>query len=453
MRDFDLLIKPLAENEILCGCGDCLVDGIPVWDAMRYHLRILYMRAHGINYLNPQSKVKAGPLIRSVIRSFFQFIGFKKSCEYLFFSFPRVDRIGGVYLDKFTDPIIEVAGLKSYAIMEYGRGGVHFTPRLHNDRVIYLEHLVLWARIDAFFSGRFRKEHHGELEHLSTCIKAAYGDILSKKKIESRAVYMVRYVHRLAAFFKKAGGKCVIGPSRAYQALPFLAAREAGIRTLELQHGITYGETVMYSGFRSTAIVPDWFCEFGDNHPKDVYGINPERMVNIGWALFDYLKTVPSELEVKDKDVLVISAPTVSEKVLNAICILAQENRDSCFYFRPHPHEHLTPEQMDRIKNEPNITLQDNSINIAVVLQSFTYVVGENSTVLYEALSLGKRVGRLYFEGLAPLYLTEEERPLFWAVSDQTSFRAFLDAERGIVQNKSIYSPFDKDTFMQITNQ
>jgi len=449
MNDFDSVLKQLAENEVRCGCGACVVDGIPVWDALRYKLRIRYLRKLGFDYLDPGFPVRIGGLLRSVVKSFFQLCRTRGSYECIFFSFPRVDRISGKYLDKFTDPIIEAAGIKSYLILERGRGGVHSTPRLHQDRLVYLELLVILAKIDALFAFRLRKRHKSELARLSASIRQAYGEILSEKEIEKNAVDAICYVRRLASFLRKVNGKCVIGPSRAYQAFPFLAARAAGMKTIELQHGITYGETVMYSGYQSPGIVPDWFCEFGDNRPRDVYGIRPERMVNIGWALFDYLKTIPAELTVKEKDVLVVSEPVPSVELLNAVCVLARENRESCFYFRPHPNEHLTADQIRLIENEPNVVVQDNGINIAVALQSFSYIIGENSTVLYEALSMGKIVGRLFFEGLSPRYLTEDDKALFWEISDKESFELFMSA--GCIKGqKSIYSPFDREAFMHI---
>ena len=449
MSDFESALIQLTEREARYKCGACTVDGIPVWDALRYQLRILYLRSQGHDYMDTGSPVQIIGLFRSVIMSFFHLCRLRGSYDCIFFSFPRMDRINGEYLDKFTDPIIEVADIKSYLILERGRGGSHPAPRLHQDRIAYLEYLVALSVIDALFSFRFKRKHKSELTQLCTSIRQAYGEILSEKAIERKAIDAICYVRRLASLLKRVNGKCVIGPSRTYQAFPFLAARVAGMKTIELQHGITYGETVMYSGYQSPGIVPDWFCEFGDNRPRDVYGIRPERMVNIGWALFDYLKTIPTELTVKEKDVLVISEPVVSEALLNAVCMLARENRDSVFYFRRHPHEHFTAEQLRLIESEPNVEVQDNGINIAVVLQSFTHVIGENSTVLYEALSMGKKVGRVFFDGLAPKYLTPEDKALFWEISDKESFESFLNAACTKGQ-RSIYSPFDREAFMHV---
>ena len=114
---------------------------------------------------------------------------------------------------------------------------------------------------------------------------------------------------------------------------------------------------------------------------------------------------------------------------------------------RPHPHEIVTTEQLKMIESENNVKIQDKTINIAIVLQSFNHVLGENSTVLYEALAIHKKVGRLFYKRLNPKYLEESDRDCFWEIHNQDDFEQFLKDDVSSKKTKSIYSKFDKELF------
>ena len=157
---------------------------------------------------------------------------------------------------------------------------------------------------------------------------------------------------------------------------------------------------------------------------------------------------LPHDLTFSEKDVLVVSDPQCTDAMLNAVILLAEAFREVTFHFRPHPHEVLTAEHKAKIVAHQNIVIQDFQINITEVLMAVKYVIGENSTVLYEALSEGCRSGKLYFDGLNPIYLHEDDRGSFWEINNLESFKSFLNGKEEKVK-KSIYSPFDKELFMK----
>ena len=99
---------------------------------------------------------------------------------------------------------------------------------------------------------------------------------------------------------------------------------------------------------------------------------------------------------------------------------------------------------MKIIDSMPNVKLQDKKINITVVLQGFSHIVGENSTVLYEALAIHKKVGRLCYPKLHPKYLEESDKDCFWEISSQQDFVTFLKEDVSSKKSKCIYSPFNK---------
>lgn len=94
-----------------------------------------------------------------------------------------------------------------------------------------------------------------------------------------------------------------------------------------------------------------------------------------------------------------------------------------------------------------NIHIDDNTQNILVTLNQFKHIIGENSIVLYEALSYGKKVGRLYMNGLAPKNLDKEDSAYFWRIEDADSFKEFIDASPEAKKQRKIYSKFDRNLF------
>ena len=86
-----------------------------------------------------------------------------------------------------------------------------------------------------------------------------------------------------------------------------------------------------------------------------------------------------------------------------------------------------------------------------MALHSFDQIIGENSTVLYEALAINKKVGKLYFEGLDPKYLEEGDRECFWEIRDQQDFESFIKGTVGQKKSMCMYSLFDKNKYLKIT--
>lgn len=91
----------------------------------------------------------------------------------------------------------------------------------------------------------------------------------------------------------------------------------------EFQHGITNGETCLYSGYYNPDIDPDYFLTFGDACHKNVFGIPENKIINIGWAFKSYLKQQHLNTEFFPDTFLVISEPEISQKVIDIVIYFA----------------------------------------------------------------------------------------------------------------------------------
>ena len=180
----------------------------------------------------------------------------------------------------------------------------------------------------------------------------------------------------------------------------------------------------------------------------DKYGIDINQIKVIGFAFNDYLSQFyKGETAVSPNDVLIVSDPHITDKMIAACLILAKANPSIHFYYRAHPGEILSDTQKDNLLCLKNIHLDDNSVNLLVVLQRFSHILGENSTAIYEALSLGKKVGKLYMEGLSPKDIDKDDPDYFWRIEDTNSFEEFINASPEEKKQRKIYSKFNRKLF------
>ena len=455
--EIDLLIKNICEKESEYQIYNINIKGISLYNFIRQDLRTKYLKLHGIKCMDLVSAIDIRRTLVSAFVSMYHVLNllFFPICRSnVFIAFSRTDKIGSYYCDKFTDPFIDSSNIgNDYIIFEHGRGGIHHRPRLHNSNIIYSDIITIIARLISLFVSVFwRYKHKKELTSLFSSLYSIYDkEVINEKQIVRSLLYSLLYTKQYKFLLKKIGAKRIFAPVRPVE--EFIAARQLSLQCFEMQHGVTYGETVLYSGYSERMITPDFFLAFGDNDPKNVYGIEEDKIFNVGWPLSEYILRVAGTNVCNKKDILVISEPEVSEAIISVVLKLAKENPDNQFYIRPHPHEKYDEDQLHKIHSLPNINIQDNTINISVALQNFQNIIGENSTVLYEALDLHRKVGKLFFEGLHPIYLNSNDKESFWEIYSLADFSDFLEGTNINKKARNIYSRFDKDLFNSLINK
>ena len=451
--DEQLLIIKIVQRENESGCFDIIIGGIPIHSCIAESLRMSFLKSQGFGQMVNRQGANSADVIKTFFNSCYHLVKLLLShrrYENLIYSFARVDKVGESYMDKFTDPVIELSDIKdNYIIFERSRGGKHSKPRAHSGNVVYSDSidiiLDIYARI---FCGSYKKKHKNEFVEYFKCIKDVYGEENINEQFLSHDIYFrILKIRFYKWLFKKLGIKRLFSVSRNFFLTLLYSAKSSGIPVYEFQHGITYAETTEYSGYRHPMFTPDKFLAFGDNEPKDVYGIDEKDIVEIGWAFGSYIENVKvEELEdVREDDILVISDPTVTSQIIDATITLANSSPHLKFYIRCHPMELLTQEHVDKLEKYKNIHIQDRTINIAVVMKYFTNVIGESSTVLYEALSANKKVGKLFMSGMKPRYLKEEDSACFWKITGINDFKEFVNGKSDEKVSKSIYSEFKKE--------
>jgi len=100
-----------------------------------------------------------------------------------------------------------------------------------------------------------------------------------------------------------------------------------------------------------------------------------------------------------------------------------------------------------------NIFIQGNTVESTLAIMSYKFLLGENSSVLYEALSFGKKVGRINYGGLLPELVEGNVIDGFYYLNGPNDFNFFINSSintESKVDNLA-YSDFDKDKFNSLT--
>lgn len=456
MVTYDEIVKDVCQREIENGCYDVKIENVDIYNYVKRDFRNKALSLYGLmekaSFVHQSKWIK----LKAIIFSLYQLCDIiirRKKFANCIYSFRRVDKVDGIYVDKFTDPLIDNSNIKdSFIVLEAGRDGLHSKPRCHDDQIIYVEFInalaILWSRM---FVTKFKDKNSVTFDQLFKSIDRAFPNIeYTHDEVFKSVYYGVLKSKFYTFFFKKIQCERFFAPSRSDFQVMIPAARKNKMMVVELQHGITYSESMTYSGFRSIMFTPDIFLAFGEMVPKNVYGIEEEKIYNIGFAFLDYIKDCLSSKEIEEGGVLLISEPSVTSKMVSVALKLAERYPNITFSFRPHPMEQLSKDQLERIKSVRNIVIDDNTQNIMVSLTQYKHVLGENSTVLYEALSLGCMVGKLTMEGLSPKYLEESDKSFFFEINNVDDFGVFYNCSKVNDNVKHIYSPYNREKFEEL---
>lgn len=454
MEESNLLNDIIKTEEQLKLYDDTLL-GIPLWRIVRYHSRLNYLTKK-TGYLAGSSVVKIGKPRIKFISGFWGLLG--KHNISMFFSFNRLVRCNDCYLDKFVDPVIFESEIENqnYVIIDppnyigdYKRA--HKQNTISNEgRTIFAQFLKYWFKLIVHV--RYARR----INRLFNKSKEAFLLSNSYRKVyfSEIAGFLANYNYYL--FWLKR-----IKPDRVFVVyregyFPQIAVcKKLGIPIAEFQHGITLDKTVSFTGSYDIRIDPDYFLTFGEYWKGNQFGMPLDRMVNIGWAYSKFLaKQFANVNKNNDNDVLVISSPEISDAILDALTELSKSKGDFRFHIRLHPCESYNEKQKEKLANIPCAEVVDNKIDSAIVLPTYKHVVGENSSVIYEALSMGCKVGMLNLCGLRPAVDLPGIKESFYVINNADDFEKFLsNRETSNNINGGFYSRFDGKEFMDFVEK
>lgn len=453
----DDILKDICKREIDNKLYAIEANHISIYNVVRRSCRDKMMSLYGYGENLRVKRVSVNECRKTFLKSLWQLTKIAitgRKAENLIRSFERIEMVDNLYVDKFTDPLIDFSAISdSFIIFEQARTGKHLTPRIHETDVIYTDCIYRIAHhLLPIIKKLYLKKYNSQVCRLLSTIETTFPEIdINKEEITNSIIENDFCIHLFVVLFRRLCIKRLFAPARGSFMHMIPAAKKLGIKVYELQHGVTYSESLTYSGYNDPMFTPDFFLSFGKINNAWCYGITENKIIEIGWAFENYLNIEHSDYNIQNK-VLVISSPAISKQMVAITCLLASSNQHIHFYFRPHPNEQIDSEGLNRIKKYPNITIDNNLENILVTLMRFKNVIGENSTVLYEAMSMGKKVGKLRMNGLEPKYLSEEDVKYFFEIKNNDEFVKFIKAPQEEKPSKMLYTVFKPDTVNKLLN-
>lgn len=443
-------IKKLVKRENEVGLDDVRISGVPVWNILKYDIRRRYFLEKGIcdSVQSAKGKVVFKESLKGMWMSFVRLhklLLFPTKVDNLIMGFSRLDNIEGEFIDRFIDPVVEMTDLKNnYICFEYGRTGIHLHPRKNIEHTYYTDYIYLLSFLcGLLFAYPYLLMHYGKINNLAKRISEAMDLNMKPHDLARRILTFNCNAFIFSVIMSRIRAKRVFGVSRILFRHVAFAAKRKGLPVYEFQHGITLGPTELYSGNYIPEIDPDYFLVFGESCPDNVFGIPSQKLVDIGFAFRDYLKNIISS-DRFDNCCLVISEPAISDQIIDAVALLSEKYPEIEFHIRRHPQEVFSEKQKARIASLNNVSDATNKKNSILVAMSYDYIIGENSTVLFEGLSLGKKVARLNICSLYPV--KRDDNDAFYYIDNVEDFDHYL---KGPVKHssKSVYTEFNVELF------
>ncbi len=459
MRKKNEILEEINLKEKELDLYDFKVLDVSIWRLVRFSIRVKKIKEYCV-YSNRTTKVKVSlyELLTSYLKSLFQYFGliFKNlNTPYLVLAFPRLIKQKNSYFDKFTDPLIAQSNLKNNTlVLQRNLSGKQFKPRenvgvVHgtSDFIEYTSKIIGLFLSPIFYLLFFTKINK-LIKRASVyfSISRKYILIISYKTAEFCTGYFL-----VNLLLKNLKIKKIFLVNRAIF-MPFIAvAKKMNIQVYELQHGITHSETELYTGEYQKEIDPDIFLNFGSKWIGNQFSVPLEKQINIGWAYNSWLLTKVN-VKIKNNSVLVVSSPAISNQIIKTTLQLANKYKDYFFNIRLHPQEALSKRQKEILINIPNISVVDNqNVDSLISVLEHQFVIGENSSVIYEALNFDKRVGKIMFNGLDSKNKLDDDINGIEYIYSIEDFALFLSNRSNKIKDSSgIYDTFDVEKFNKL---
>lgn len=307
--------------------------------------------------------------------------------------------------DPFTEPFIKAADdVLVFAIGSEDEGSSK--PQYEQLDAMLLAQYRLRAKLKVvFWQG---KKHKQKWQRVIASLEADLGVNLDKYRKYPRWL-LVDFLARQIGWTKlfKLAETEVLLIANAWQLWLVAAAKAAGVRVIEIQHGLisAYHPRLSWPDFKgdsaaSGAYLADEFWQWGD-----YWGFASDLPANVELHTIGAPENITAAIAretKKQQQLLVIGQPQVSQSLIEFARFVAAKYPKLPVVLKPHPQENLQQIEtaVDALGEHPaNLTISPVDANTIELIEESEYVVGVYSTAMFEAVALGCKVGVLKLAG------------------------------------------------------
>ncbi len=455
----------LLKEEKRLSVSDFKYKDIELWRLFRFECRGKYVQKYCPEYSKTTRRVsiiglacfKLYLLLKSLVQLLYLLLR-KKKVSNVVFAFPRLQLFNDKWtIDKFTDPVIDGSLLSKDGLILQQSGRIWYfgKQRYQSQRVVQIDCIRVIANLCSLFLLLLFPivAVTKNIYLLWMRVRETFGlswHVLLKWYYLYHSFIIQAFLYRY--LFKRISCRNIFVVNRLINISRIYAAHKLGILVYEFQHGVTHGESELYSGEFNTLLDPDYFLNFSKIWRGTQFSMPLDRQICIGWGYRKFVEQAVQNDKFSSNTVLVISSPEITEKVINTIIELAQNNVDVSFHIRCHPQETISDTLKITLKGYTNIKIADNSIDSCIALSSYQHVLGENSSVLYEALDMEKNVGRFSYNGFTPFRTSDKMEDAFFYLYDSKDLLVFLHRNKPIIKQKN-YEDFDSQVFNELISK
>ncbi len=331
---------------------------------------------------------------------------------------PRRIRWKGLYECPYSSLIC--SKLEDVFILE--RGGIHdhFRPILEKE-IFYADRIALQGSVVAELNVRLKSKRYKDvIEYIDMTCRNAINSILEEvglnvsagdKIIKSIAKNYFVYQYKYDAYkkiLKKVKPKViveVVSYSADCMAINQIA-KEMGIPTIELQHGVMDSKHIAYNygGSKNIIQFPDYELVFSEYWKKVTAApIDRSKIIPVGYPFFDrgIRETRESVGDVEKRGICFISQGNTGDKLSRLALELSKVLNDNewVIYYKLHPGEFLAwKESYPWLVNSNVNVIDGKGMSLYEVFARSEYQVGVSTTAIYEGFGFGLKtlIYRIY---------------------------------------------------------
>lgn len=407
MSEF-LSVKAVCERifelESEHGLLDFEVDGVKVWQYAR--MSIYYRVAQACRVLDDPHPAPSGLYAKlrerlSNLKSilFHNPLYVSGTIDTLVVDHPRSMMLNGSHVDIYTHFLLKrlEENCDRFLVIEKPFRGAHSRKpsrlRTHTDSILLFHRLRHFLGIGACSKGGLE-----QISWINQIIRNAFNIdvdfrpllIDAVTRFKSNSIFYARLLVRLKP------KKIFVVDAYTYLGDLIWSAKEAGIETVEIQHGVFSRYHLGYSYSERTVPLdyfPDKFMVWG-NFWRDLidFPVSRQNVIVDSFPFFHKMREKYSEIFRRKNCILVLSQGAIGRALSDVFATVIRDLSDFELIYKLHPSEYSgwrDYPSLVEIARHKNVRIVDHNVDLYQLFAEAEYQIGVFSTAIYEGIGMG----------------------------------------------------------------